>query len=182
MHEHKDSHAGHEAHGGSLHYMHLAIMAVLSFIAMFILMYAMVDRFANVYGNLNQVYMAALMAAPMIIIELVVMRGMYPNGALNAAIIRAVPRSCTLPQSAERVDMTRGRPIAIPEGSWPRRMPAAMTAGYRGESSVAAFLKRVGTEYPMPRVAEGRRQLWLKDDLDLAIGPNQASNDVAEDL
>lgn len=57
-----------------------------------------------------------------------------------------------------------------------------MAAGYCGESSVAAFLKRVGTEYPMPRVAEGRRQLWLKDDLDLAIAPNQVSNDVAEDL
>lgn len=45
-------------------------MTVLSFIAMFILMYAMVDRFANVYPNVNQAYMAGLMAAPMVMIEL----------------------------------------------------------------------------------------------------------------
>ena len=52
------------------HYAHLATMTVLSFIAMFILMYAMVDRFANVYPNVNQAYMAGLMAAPMVMIEL----------------------------------------------------------------------------------------------------------------
>lgn len=72
-----------------MHYVHLAVMAVLSFIAMYILMYAMVDRFANVYNNLNQVYMAALMAAPMVVIELIVMRSMYPSGPLNMAIIAA---------------------------------------------------------------------------------------------
>jgi hypothetical protein len=37
----------------------------LLFVAMFILMYSMVDRFANVYPNVNQFYMAGLMAAPM---------------------------------------------------------------------------------------------------------------------
>jgi len=65
------------------HYGHLAIMTALSFVAMFILMYAMVDRFANVYPNVNQVYMAGLMAAPMVIIELLVMRAMYPDMKLN---------------------------------------------------------------------------------------------------
>lgn len=69
------------------HYVHLGIMTVLSFIAMFILMYAMVDRFANVYSNLNQAYMAGLMAAPMAIIELLVMRSMYKNARANAAIL-----------------------------------------------------------------------------------------------
>lgn len=65
------------------HYGHLAIMTLLSFIAMFIFMYAMVDRFANVYPNVNQFYMAGLMAAPMVIIELVVMRAMYPDMKMN---------------------------------------------------------------------------------------------------
>lgn len=68
------------------HYGHLAIMTGLSFIAMFILMYAMVDRFANVYPNVNQAYMAGLMAAPMVIIELLVMRGMYSNTRMNLII------------------------------------------------------------------------------------------------
>jgi len=58
-------HAGRQTeHGKENHYRHLAIMTVLSFIAMYVLMYAMVDRFANVYNNLNQVYMAGPMAAP----------------------------------------------------------------------------------------------------------------------
>jgi uncharacterized protein (DUF305 family) len=62
-------------------------MAVLSFISMYVLMYAMVDQFANVYPNLNQVYMAALMTAPMVLIELALMRAMYPSGKLNVAIV-----------------------------------------------------------------------------------------------
>ena len=63
------------------------------------------------------------------------------------------------------------RPPIIPLGSWPRRMGAELAAAYCGESSVGAFIKRVGAEYPQPRVCEGRRRLWLKDDLDAAILP-----------
>jgi hypothetical protein len=37
----------------------------------------MVNAFANVYMNINQVYMAGLMAAPMGIIELALMGAMY---------------------------------------------------------------------------------------------------------
>lgn len=68
------------------HYVRLAAMAILSFIAMYILMYAMVDRFANVYPNFNQFYMAGLMAAPMVVIELALMSAMYHNKRVNAAI------------------------------------------------------------------------------------------------
>lgn len=69
------------------HYGRLLLMTVLSFVAMFILMYAMVDRIANVYINSNQAYMAGLMAAPMVVIEMVLMRSMYPDAKLNAAIV-----------------------------------------------------------------------------------------------
>src|SRR5919106_2121458 len=69
------------------HYRHLLIMAVLSFVAMYILMYAMVNTIGNVYNNFNQVYMAGLMTAPMVLIELFVMRSMYQNKRLNAMII-----------------------------------------------------------------------------------------------
>jgi uncharacterized protein (DUF305 family) len=69
------------------HYRHLGIMAALSFLAMYILMYAMVARFGDVYNNINQVYMAGLMAAPMVVIELVVMRAMYHDKRLNVMII-----------------------------------------------------------------------------------------------
>ena len=71
----------------SKHYWHLLIMVVLSFVSMYVLMYAMVDSFANVYPNFNQFYMAGLMTAPMVIIELLVMRAMYMNMKLNVLII-----------------------------------------------------------------------------------------------
>jgi hypothetical protein len=69
------------------HYTYFAIMTSLSFIAMFVLMYAMVDVFTNVYPNLNQFYMAGLMVAPMMILELLLMGSMYPNKAANNAIV-----------------------------------------------------------------------------------------------
>jgi dipeptide/tripeptide permease len=69
------------------HYPRLYLMAALSFAAMFILMYAMVDRFDDVYLNLNQAYMAGLMAAPMVIIELLVMKMMYPDKRKNLVLL-----------------------------------------------------------------------------------------------
>lgn len=68
-------------------YSKLIWMTVISFIAMFILMYSMVDKFANVFINVNQFYMAGLMTAPMIIIEMLIMGGMYMNKKLNLIII-----------------------------------------------------------------------------------------------
>lgn len=79
-----------ESHGGMNgkgQYGRLLVMAVVSFIAMYILMYAMTDRVANVYANVNQLYMAGLMTAPMVIIELLVMRGMYPDKRKNALLL-----------------------------------------------------------------------------------------------
>jgi hypothetical protein len=63
-------------------------------------------------------------------------------------------------------------------------MCAQLAAAYCGEPTVEAFLARVGSEYPNPRVAEGRRQLWLKDDLDTAILPTDlaGARDATEDL
>ena len=69
------------------HYHHLLIMAVLSFVAMYILMYAMVNTIGNVFNNFNQFYMAGLMTAPMVLIELFVMRAMYQDKRRNAFII-----------------------------------------------------------------------------------------------
>lgn len=69
------------------HYVRLLVMAVLSFISMYILMYAMVDRLDNILNNFNQAYMAGLMTAPMVVIELILMGGMYRNRKLNILLI-----------------------------------------------------------------------------------------------
>jgi peptidoglycan/LPS O-acetylase OafA/YrhL len=87
--------AQHNAHHGRAdsdvsghrhHYYRLLAMVVLSFLAMYILMYAMVNSFANIYNNVNQFYMAGLMAAPMALIELALMRSMYRDKRLNIII------------------------------------------------------------------------------------------------
>ena len=83
MQHHAGKHEQHDRH----HYRTLTVMLVLSFIAMYGLMYAMVDSRQDVFMNVNQVYMAALMTAPMAIIELLLMRHMYTNRRLNAAVL-----------------------------------------------------------------------------------------------
>ena len=68
-------------------YRKLGAMTALSFLSMYVLMYAMVDKAANALPNLNQLYMAGLMTAPMVVIELLLMKAMYGNRRLNAAIL-----------------------------------------------------------------------------------------------
>jgi hypothetical protein len=80
-HEPGTRHAGHNP------YARLAAMIGLSFLAMFVLMYAMVDTLANAVPNVNQVWMAGLMAAPMLVIEVVLMRAMYPNRTANMVVV-----------------------------------------------------------------------------------------------
>ena len=69
------------------HYLRLVMMTMLSFISMYVLMYAMVNTLGDVFNSLNQVYMAGLMAAPMVVIELLLMSGMYKKKKLNALLI-----------------------------------------------------------------------------------------------
>lgn len=74
----------------SNHYGRLLAMIVLSFGAMYVLMYAMVNALVNAVPNLNQFYMAGLMTASMLVIELAVMGGaMYSNKKLNAILMAA---------------------------------------------------------------------------------------------
>ena len=72
-------------HGGM--YGKFALMLALSFVAMFILMYAMVDRAGNALPNVNQAYMAVLMTAPMAVLEMALMGAMYPDAKRNRVIL-----------------------------------------------------------------------------------------------
>jgi uncharacterized protein (DUF305 family) len=62
-------------------------MTLLSFISMYVLMYSMVNSFENVFSSWNQVYMAGVMASPMVIIELLLMSGMYQKKKLKGMIL-----------------------------------------------------------------------------------------------
>ncbi len=75
----------HEAGGG--HYGRFGWMLLLSFAAMYVLMYAMVDRLGNAVPNINTAYMAGLMTAPMVILELLLMGRMYPDKRKNLVIV-----------------------------------------------------------------------------------------------
>ena len=76
----------HTKHPGMNPYVLFASMMLLSFVAMYVLMYAMVNEFANVYSSVNEFYMAGLMTAPMMAFEIVLMRHMYPMKGWNIAI------------------------------------------------------------------------------------------------
>jgi uncharacterized protein (DUF305 family) len=82
-----ETHRGANHAGHANHYTRLVAMTALSFVAMYALMYAMVNARENVYSNINQVYMAGLMAAPMVPLEILLMGTMYRNTRMNAAII-----------------------------------------------------------------------------------------------
>lgn len=82
-----NKHKNHKSAPARKYYLLLLVMAILSFISMYILMYAMVNTFDNIFNNLNQVYMAALMTAPMVLIEISLMRSMYKIKKANAIII-----------------------------------------------------------------------------------------------
>lgn len=69
------------------HYSRFLLMVILHFIAMYIFMYAMVNEFGNIFNSFNQIYMAALMTASMVLIEIPLMMSMYKSRKLNAIII-----------------------------------------------------------------------------------------------
>ena len=101
-------HSQHGAHKREdNHYLRLAVMIVLSYISMYLLMYAMVNKLGDVYNSLNQVYMAGLMTAPMVVIEMLLMSGMYKNKKLNMpasslGVAWQALRSSWLDQAADR--------------------------------------------------------------------------------
>ncbi len=103
------------------------------------------------------------------------------SSALSAAVSET---SLDLAPSPDLSQPAFTRPASLPY--WPRRMNVAMAAAYCGEASTRAFLARVGPtkEFPLPRVREGRRVLWLKDDLDKAMEPRagESERDIAGDL
>lgn len=70
----------------------LLTMAAAHFILMYMLMYSMVNTSNDIYPSLNQLYMAGVMTAPMLILEGFLMGQMYENrnGLILIMIISSI--------------------------------------------------------------------------------------------
>ena len=71
----------------STSYKKFFLMMGLSFLVMYFVMYLNISSFNHFYFNINRAYMAALMVAPMGLIMLAFMAGMYKNKKSNTAIV-----------------------------------------------------------------------------------------------
>ena len=64
-------------------YGKLATALSINTVVMFLLTYIMIADIGHFHANLNRIYMALVMVAPMGIVMLIVMRGMFPDRRLN---------------------------------------------------------------------------------------------------
>jgi hypothetical protein len=67
-------------------YRKLALAVSINTLIMFLLTYVMIDRVEHLQVNINRIYMALIMAFPMVIVMLVVMGSMFKNQRLNAIL------------------------------------------------------------------------------------------------
>ena len=58
----------------------------LGLLVMYVVMFSMIDGFHDFHNNLNMLYMAVTMWAPMGIFMLATMPGMYPKKSINIAL------------------------------------------------------------------------------------------------
>jgi len=68
-------------------YRKLGIAIGINTVVMFFLTYILIAELSHFQFNINRVYMALLMAAPMVIVMLIVMRSMYENHQLNRVLL-----------------------------------------------------------------------------------------------
>lgn len=79
----------------SSHWMHghpyaaFAINMIVSLAVMYLVMFSMIDGWGDFRNNLNMFYMALSMVAPMGVLMLATMGGMYPNRKANLLLIAA---------------------------------------------------------------------------------------------
>lgn len=70
-------------------YGKFALMMAVSFVIMYAVMFLNVSEFNHIYLSLTRFYMTLLMVAPMSLVMMGLMRGMYPNKKANLGIIAA---------------------------------------------------------------------------------------------
>ncbi len=81
-----DAHEKHLGSGNGFHgrpYLMFWVNMVLGLIVMYLVMFSMIDGWRDFRNNLNMFYMAITMWAPMGILMLATMPGMFPNKSAN---------------------------------------------------------------------------------------------------
>ena len=68
-------------------YRSLAWQTLISAIIMYLVMFVMIDRLSSFYNNLNMAYMTLMMVAPMVVLMVVAMPGMFPDRRRNIVIL-----------------------------------------------------------------------------------------------
>ena len=68
------------------HYKKFALTLSINAVLMFFITYAIIDTVDHFYPNINRAYMSLMMVAPMAIVMLFVMRGMYQNAKINTML------------------------------------------------------------------------------------------------
>jgi uncharacterized protein (DUF305 family) len=87
----REDHARHAMPGRKAHPYGMFVVNMLSSLGvMYLVMFSMIDGWGDFRNNLNTLYMALAMVAPMGIIMLATMRGMYRQRGLNTALYVAL--------------------------------------------------------------------------------------------
>lgn len=85
-------HTAHGGHSGNSHgshgrpYLMFWINMILGLIVMYVVMFSMIDGWGDFRNNLNMLYMAITMWAPMGIFMLATMSVMFPNRSVNIVL------------------------------------------------------------------------------------------------
>ena len=107
-------HEGHQGHGGMSaemmrkHYVMFGLNMLVSTIIMYFVMFEMIRGWGEFIQNVNFFWMALTMAAPMGILMLAMMRGMYGNKRLNLILYAALGLIFVLAFAAVRTQAAVG--------------------------------------------------------------------------
>lgn len=94
--------------GAGWNYGMLAVNVLLGLAVMYLGMFTMIDGWHDFRQNINMAYMALTMAAPMGIIMLATMSGMYPRRGLNAVLYFGFALLCVASLAATRAQTLVG--------------------------------------------------------------------------
>lgn len=87
--QHKHDHGSSDAAMMRHHYRMLAVNLILSLVIMYVAMFAMIWSWGEFIQNVNFLYMALVMWAPMAVVMMLTMKSMYTDRRLNTVLYAA---------------------------------------------------------------------------------------------